>query len=86
MKFTPKLDFKHGHAQNHFRFEQGNTYTADKYGLSDAQVEEFYRVGWVDIEGRDPGPAPTPGAQRIHVHDSLHVAGGAAPVVTTKEG
>lgn len=73
MKFTAKIDFKHGHAQ----FEEGNGYNSEKHGLADAQVEEFYRVGWVDIEGREPGPAATPGAQRITVHDAVHKNTGA---------
>lgn len=71
MKFKVKTTFKHGHST----FEAGNSHDAATAGLSDDQVLEFRRVGWVDVEGMEPGPDARPGAQRITVHDAVHVTG-----------
>jgi hypothetical protein len=67
MKFTVKEDFLHGQRQ----FEAGNTHNSDKLSLSDAELDMFYRAGWVDIEGRDPAPERNPQrAVRLDVQSS----------------
>lgn len=56
MKFTVLTDFK----AKGFQFETGNSHDSQKLGVEDERVERWYRAGFVQIEGRDPAPAPNP--------------------------
>lgn len=61
MKFTAKEDFRSGHTT----FEAGNTYSSEKHGVSEDQIKRWHANGWCEVEGWDPAPERTPGAQRI---------------------
>jgi hypothetical protein len=70
MKFTAKRSFRHAGS----KFKAKEPYDSELCGLSDAQVEQFYLDGWVDIEGKEPGPDPEPGEHYVlAVHDSMHL-------------
>lgn len=70
MKFTPKEDFLKGR----MRYEAGNTYDADKHGLTDEDVMRFHAAGWAEVEGQDPAPERRPGPQRLEVQKAKHKA------------
>lgn len=51
-KFTPLEDVK---ADSKI-FEQGNTYSAAKQGVTEEQLTRWHAAGWVEVEGWDPAP------------------------------
>lgn len=66
MKFTVKHEFKHGYDT----FEVDNKHDSDNFeGMSDEDVMVFYNAGWVDIEGKEPGPDPKPVGAELNVQN-----------------
>lgn len=66
MKFTVKHEFKHGHRT----FEIDNSHDSDNIeDLSESDVERYYAAGWLDIEGRDPGPEAKPVGAELNVQN-----------------
>lgn len=63
MKFKVLHDFK-----SFMPFEAGNSHDSVKLGIPDADVERWYRNGFVQIEGKDPAPALDPKRTEIAVH------------------
>lgn len=68
MKFKALEDFRHGYTT----FEEDNTYTSEKQGLSDDEVKNFHASGWVECEELGPTPARKPGAQELVVQKGAH--------------
>jgi|AACY02.2.fsa_nt_gi hypothetical protein len=52
MRFTPKEDIKSSYGL----LEEGSPITAEKRGIPAEDVERYYSMGLVEIEGRDPAP------------------------------
>lgn len=69
MKFTVLHDFK-----AIVPFEAGNSHDSEKLGILEADVERWYRNGFVQIEGRDPAPALDPKRTEIVVKPAKHTA------------
>lgn len=67
MKFTVLNDFK-----SPGLFEAGNSHDSEKLGVSDADVETWYRMGWVQIEGREKAPALDPKRTELVVKSAKH--------------
>lgn len=62
MKFTVKNEFKSGYRT----FEVGNSHDSSKMpDITEEDVQRWYRAGFVDIEGKEPGPEPNP--QRVEL-------------------
>jgi len=71
LRFTANEDFKHGPVT----FEAGNTYTAEKYGLTEAEVSAFWDAGWAEVEGWDKAPARQPTGVTVRAQDTTHKQG-----------
>lgn len=67
MKFKVLHDFK-----SPSLYEAGNSHDSAKIGVSDAEVECWYRQGWVQIEGRDAAPALDPKRTELVVESTKH--------------
>lgn len=46
-------------------FEEGNTITTEKHGISDAAVERYWARGWVEVDGWGKAPDRVPGATKL---------------------
>lgn len=69
MKFTVLHDFK-----AFMPFEAGNSHDSEKLGIPGADVERWYRNGFVQIDGKDPAPALDPKRTEIAVNPAKHKA------------
>lgn len=68
MRFTPKEDIK---AKGH-DFEADNTYSSERYGLTEDDLKVFWAAGWAEVEGWDAAPDRQPGARTI-IPDTVKV-------------
>ncbi|MCP1675461.1 hypothetical protein J2T57_002611 [Natronocella acetinitrilica] len=64
-KFTVKIDFRADHRQ----YEDGNTHSRAKLGISGDRVLRWREAGWVDVDGMEPGPEAKPGPVKIQPRD-----------------
>lgn len=63
MKFKVKVEG--GFKSPYGAFENGNFHDSAVLGIPEADVERWYRAGFVDILGRDPGPEARPGHTEV---------------------
>lgn len=69
MKFKVKNEFKSGYRS----FEEGNNHDSGKMpDVSDEDVQRWYRAGFVDIEGEEPGPDLNPQRVELVVHKATN--------------
>lgn len=68
MRFTANEDFKH----DRHHFEAENSYSAERYGLTEGDLKVFWAAGWAEVEGWDKAPDRQPGARTI-IPDTVKV-------------
>jgi hypothetical protein len=77
MKFTVKHQFK-AKART---WEVGNIHNTDNFPeIDESDVERWYKAGFVDIEGREAGPEPSPNRVVVEaVSGARHSASSTTP-------
>lgn len=69
MKFKVKNEFRSGRRT----FEVENNHDTSRMAdVSDEDVQRWYRAGFVDIEGEEPGPDPNPQRVELVVQNSTN--------------
>lgn len=67
MKFKFDRDFKRGRTV----FEAGNTYDAEKQGVTEADLKRWHGAGLCDVEGWPPKPPRKIQGQTVQPKDTV---------------